>query len=116
MRAVLWAVPLLFGQLLCRPAAAADQDTLCAAVFTYLSESARASGFASNGFDEAADRAQRAHLALVPAEDPNRYAVAVIDGAQSIREGLLRGLIASTAVVNTATDCQSRYFAQNGAR
>lgn len=116
MRGLLWAVPLLLGQVSYPAVAAMDQDTLCASVFTYLSESARASGLASTGFDAAADRAQRAHLSLTPAEDPERYAVAVIDGAQSIREGLTRGMIDSSAVVNTATDCQSRYFVQNGVR
>lgn len=92
-------------------AQAADTDTLCATVFTYLSEEARSKGMGSSGFDEADTRAQNAHLANDPGEDRQRYAISVIDGAQGLREGLANGSITNDAIVATATSCNSRYYA-----
>ncbi len=119
MRALLLAVPALFFSA----AQAADNDTLCATVYTYLSESARNNGVGSAGFDDAAARAQDMHLATNPGEDPSRYALSVIDGAQGIRNGVEQGLLSTDSVVSTATSCNSRYYtaqqdymAQHGAR
>lgn len=110
MRACTLALAGLFFQV---ASAATDTDTVCAAVFTLLSENARANGSGTGAFDAGVDRAQRAHLAFNPSEDPQRYALVVIDGAQAIREGLSRGAIDFETVANTVASCQDRYFAQN---
>lgn len=107
------ALPILFFSA----AQAADTDTLCATVYTYLSESARNNGMGSAGFDDAATRAQNMHMAENPGDDPSRYALSVIDGAQSIRNGVEQGLLSTDAVVSTATSCNSRYYtAEQGTR
>jgi len=111
MRTVLLALPALFFQAAL--ADVNDQDTVCATIYTYLSESARASGVSSMGFDTGASRAQDNHLVQNPGDDPQRYALRIIDGAQSIRDGLARGTISNDGLINTATVCNNRYFAEN---
>ncbi len=109
MRLYLLALPVF----LFTAAQAADPDTLCATVYTYLAENARSTGMSSAVFEAAASRAQEVHLALNPAEDPQRYALTVIDGAEAIRNGLARGVVTSDAVVSAATSCNTRYDSVN---
>lgn len=112
MRAFLLALPVLILQPAASAQDTADQDTICARVYTFLSQSARSSGMSSSAFDNGANRAQDTHLVQNPGEDSQRYAVQVIDGAQTIRDGLTRGTISPDDVVTTATACNRRYFAE----
>jgi hypothetical protein len=103
---------LLFIVLTTVPAAAAepDSDTVCATLYTYLGESARLAGMSSDFFDTAAIKAETTHLVRNPTEERNRYSLQVIDGVQTIRDGLERGTISTNTVMTTATSCNSRYF------
>ncbi len=92
------------------PAGAADADTICATLYTYLAQSAHSNGMSGANFEAAALKAEDAHLALNPTEERERYAFGVVDGAQTIRDGLARGAITSGTVMMTATRCNSHYF------
>jgi hypothetical protein len=91
-------------------ASAAHPDTMCAAVYTVLAESARSHGVEGGNFDSAASTAQDTHLAQYPTEDPQRYSLVVIDTAQSLRDSLSRGVITANALIGTAAGCNRRYF------
>lgn len=96
-------------------AAATDGDTVCATLYTYLAESARLAGMSSEFFDSGAIKAESFHLSRNPTEDRNRYSLTVIDGAQSIRDGLAQGSITTNTVMVTATRCNGRYFPDSAA-
>jgi len=88
---------------------AMDKDTICATVFSFLAASARNSGMAGDGFMATAITAQNYHLAAYPTDDPQRYALDVIDAAQTLRQALSQGTLTVDAVVSTAQSCSLRY-------
>lgn len=92
------------------PARAADADTVCATLYTYLAEGARLNGASGAAFEMGAIKAQQAHLDRNPTDDPERYTLSVIDGAATIREGLAQGTITDGTVQLTATRCNNHYF------
>ena len=103
---------LIAGAILAPPAwaqAQTDQDTLRAMVYNYLSESVANNGMSSDTLPAAANTAQDYHLAQNPAEDPQRYALTVIDGAQSLRDALANGRITMAVIMDSATNCNDRY-------
>ena len=97
------------------PAAAADSDTACASLYTYLSQSAQANAIPGDGFDAGALKAEEAHLMQNPTEDRERYLQSVIAGAAAIRDGLARRTISTDTVMATATRCNSHYFPDSAA-
>lgn len=100
---------LLCGSVVAQSASATDDDTLCASVYTYLAGAAHENGMAGGVFEAAAEQAQRNHLAATPGEDSERYAISVIDAAQTLRASLANGTISSQAVMTTANNCNQRY-------
>jgi hypothetical protein len=96
--------------LMAAPAAAADADTVCATLYTYLAQSAHQNGASGSAFEAAALKAEMAHLARNPAEDRGRYSITVVDGAETIRDGLRQGTITNGAVLLTANRCNAHYF------
>ena len=106
MKFYVLALPIVFLSA----AQAADTDTLCATVYTFLAESARYNGMSEAGFEDGVNKAQLSHLVNYPTDDPQHYALNVIDGAQTIRDGLARGTITSDSVIAAATSCNARYY------
>jgi hypothetical protein len=102
--------PLAMAMMLASPAVAADADTVCATLYTYLAQNAHQSGMSGSEFETAARKAEAAHLARNPTEDRDRYSITVIDGAETIREGLARGTLTNGAVLLTANRCNAHYF------
>jgi hypothetical protein len=96
------------------PAFAADADTICATLYTYLADGARLNGASGAMFEAGAIKAEQAHLQHNPTEDEERYALSVIDGAATIREGLAQGAITNGTVQITATRCNNHYFPGEG--
>lgn len=93
------------------PAAAApsDQDTVCATVYTFLAQEARSNGQAADGFEQSASRAENVHMANNRGQTSERYALDVIDGAQTLRDALARGTLSANAIIGTASECNARY-------
>lgn len=96
------------------PASAADADTVCATLYTYLADGARLNGASGSTFEMGAIKAEQAHLLHNPTEDPERYTLTIIDGASSIRDGLAQGAITNGTVQLTAARCNNHYFPGEG--
>jgi hypothetical protein len=88
---------------------AMDQDTICATVYSFLADSARKSGMSSDGFMATAIIAQNYHMASYPMEDPQRYSLSVIDGAQMMKDAVSQGTLSTESVISTAKICALRY-------
>lgn len=87
----------------------ADADTVCASVYVLLEQNARTTGISSSGFEAALTTAQAYHLAANPADDPQRYALRIIDSAQTLRDALAEGRMTADTIVGTASSCNLRY-------
>lgn len=107
MRKPLLAILLAVATI---PARAADADTVCATLYTYLADGARLNGASGATFEMGAIKAEQAHLARNPTEDPERYMLTIIDGASIIRDGLAQGAITNGTVQLTAARCNAHYF------
>lgn len=86
-----------------------DQDTLCASVYALLAQNARTTGADSSRLEAAMDTAQNYHLAAYPGDDPQRYALSVIDGAEALGNAMAAGAVSLVTIVNTARSCDMRY-------
>jgi hypothetical protein len=88
---------------------ATDVDTECATIFTLLAEEAYNNGMASNGFEAQAALAQQYHLATYPGDNAQRYALFVVDGVQSVKAAMSRGILTVNDIVDAARSCNRRY-------
>lgn len=86
-----------------------DDDTVCAAIYTHAAKAARAYGMESAGFEASALKAERAHMAVNPREDWQRYIQSVNLASINLETAMANRSLSTDDFMASAAMCNARY-------